>query len=61
MDGSAASGHLTREALDAAFEAIKNAPPHPCSLGQHVVSATALREGWEWATCANCMRPVKLR
>ena len=55
------AGPLTREALDAAWEQAKNAPPHPCSLGKHVVSATALREGWEYATCGNCYGLVKLR
>jgi len=54
------SGILTREVLDASFEAIKNAPPDPCSLGRHVVSVTAVREGWRWATCGNCYRLVSL-
>lgn len=52
---------LTRELFDRYWEQLKNAPPDPCRLGRHVVSATALREGWEWATCANCYRPVRLR
>jgi len=55
------AGTLTLEVLERAWEAIKNAPPDPCRLGRHVVSATALREEWKWAHCANCGAPVKLR
>lgn len=52
-----ATGALTREALERAFEQIANAPPHPCSLGRHVVSPQALRRGG-WTRCANCYGPV---
>lgn len=48
---------ITREGLERAMEQIKNAPPHPCSLGRHVVSPDALRRGG-WARCANCYRPI---
>ena len=50
---------LTSETLRAAFDAIKNAPPHPCSLGQHVVGMKAYRRGG-WTMCANCGRAVFL-
>lgn len=51
------AGPLTRDQLERTFEAIKNAPPDPCRLGKHVVSAEAKRRGG-WYTCGNCYRPV---
>lgn len=58
---NATSGALTREVFDAALKAIENQPPHPCSLGRHVVSADALRDGSKYAMCGNCARMVQLR
>jgi hypothetical protein len=59
-DTGATGGRLTEEDLRATFEAIKNAPPHPCSLGNHVVSPRArYRPGWY--VCGNCMMPVEIK
>lgn len=55
----AAPGALTLEALERAIEAVKNAPPDPCSLGHHVISAEALRTPG-WYTCGNCRRPLRI-
>lgn len=53
------AGKLTLQVL--ALKAIENAPPDPCRLGKHVVSATAIRDGREWARCGNCGQAVRLR
>jgi hypothetical protein len=58
---SETSVNETKAALDAAFRAILNQPPHPCSLGHHLISATAQRDGREWAICANCSKSIRLR
>lgn len=51
---------LTLEMLLDTARAILNAPPHPCTLGQHVVSPRALREPG-WYPCVNCFQPVDTR
>lgn len=52
-----AGGPLARDDLLRAAEAIRNQPPHPCSLGKHVVNPKALyRPGWYH--CGNCGKPV---
>lgn len=57
---SAASGALTLETLERAFEQVRNAPPDPCRLGRHVVSADALRRGDKYARCGNCLALVQI-
>ena len=47
---------VTREALLRFVEQLKNMPPDPCSLGNHVVSMREKDRGY--GICANCMRPV---
>jgi hypothetical protein len=55
-----ATGPLTKADFFKAVEAIKNRPPHPCSLGQHVVNPKALyRPGWY--RCGSCGAPVEVK
>lgn len=58
--GQDSPGVLTQESLDRMFEQMRNAPPDPCRLGRHVVSATALRKEWKYARCENCLGIVQL-
>lgn len=52
-------GKLTEESLMKAMKAIRDAPPHPCSLGQHVVNPKA-RYKIGWYVCVNCGAPVNI-
>ena len=58
-DGPPTLPPLTRQDMLDLFEDLKNAPPHPCKLGQHVVHPDAIRKGGWWS-CASCGRPVKV-
>lgn len=51
---------LIEEALLKFFEDVKNAKPHPCSRGEHVISAKA-RYRLGIYPCANCGYPVDVR
>jgi hypothetical protein len=46
-------GRLTPELLRRAADAIRDAPPHPCSLGQHVVHPDALYRPGTYV-CGSC-------
>ncbi len=48
---------LTPDLLLKTADAIRNAPPHPCSLGRHVVSPRALHTPGVYI-CRNCMAAV---
>lgn len=49
---------LTLEDFEKALEAIKNAPPDPCRLGRHIISAEAFRTPGYYR-CTSCGAVVK--
>lgn len=56
---SEAAKPLTEEDLRRAMDAILNAPPHPCSLGKHVVSPKARYRPGIYI-CGYCGGPVEV-
>jgi hypothetical protein len=52
----ATGGPLTADDLTAAMRAIEAMPPHPCRLGQHLISPKAKQRGY--GICVECKTPV---